>query len=362
MKKIVSIILAACMLAFAAPGAFAADGEAPVGSGTLNVLAYNVSGLPLIGDFQGTVVTGTFQRARLIGGLLNSVDVDFIGVEEDFTAHDALAEEMTAYPYRSPNSGGLTAGSGVNVFSSHKIYNVTREKWRFEYGNLSGSTDALSNKGFVYCVMELEPGVYFDVICAHCDAGFDPISVLCRADNFRQMAKFINENLSTKRPLIVMGDLNYKFRRNLPDDLFGNLLEPTGLKDMWTELYNNSLYDFTDEGWQDGPGDDLDRILYRSGDCVTIEPVSKTVPELYGENGERYTDHAPMLGTFSYTVNEYETDLETMTEPEPANKLLLAFKELLYAFVRVFQLVIGLVEIPYLAAQGVYIAANGNMP
>ena len=359
MKRCLSILLA---ILLAVPVAFSAGAE-DAETGELRVMAYNVSGLPLIGDFQGNVVTSTFQRATLIGQLLNGTDVDIIGVEEDFTALARLAAEMTNYPFSAPISGWLTSGSGVNTYSAHRIFNVKREKWRLEFGNLSGSTDALASKGFVYCLMELAPGVYIDIIVCHCDAGFDPLSVSCRADNFRQMAEFINKNLDTSRALIVMGDLNYKFRRRLNDDLRGNLLEPTGLKDMWTELFNNGIYDTDDPEWKDGPGDDLDRILYRSGDRVTLEPISKTVPELLGENGERYTDHNPMLGLFRYTVVEREEDPGDLVEPEPANTALLVLREIMMSFVRVFQLIFGLLtELPYLVGQGVWLAFNGNMP
>ena len=96
MKKVLCLILSVLMIIPFSFISSAQDGK----TGTLKMLAYNVSGIPLVGDFQGSVFTTTNDRAAKIGALLNSTDVDFIGVEEDFNGHKYLAAEMTDYPYR----------------------------------------------------------------------------------------------------------------------------------------------------------------------------------------------------------------------------------------------------------------------
>ena len=359
MKKIVCVILS-FLMAFSLVTVSSASQSK---QGTLKMLAYNVSGIPLVGDFQGTVFTTTNDRAAKIGKLLNETDVDFIGVEEDFNGHKYLAAEMESYPYRSPDSGGVAQGQGLNIFSCHKLYNLDRVKWNTEFGYLSGSTDALSNKGFIYSLMELEEGVYVNVITLHCDAGYEPLSVYARRDNFRQLAEYINDNLNDGRALIVLGDFNFKFKRNLEDDIVTNLLEPTGLKDVWAEVYNNGITDFSDPGFNhEVEGDDLDRVLYRSGDYMTLEPVSKTVPPLTGENGEQYTDHNPMLTEFAYRLSGSEQVPQQLVEPEKENEALLNIKEIGWAGIRLVQLMIGLTEIPYLIAQGIELLINGKMP
>ena len=359
MKKLLSILLCILLVLPLSSFAFASNEN----GGTLKMLAYNVSGIPLVGDFQGSVFTLTNDRAKKIGTLLNGTDADFISVEEDFNAHKYLAEKMSNFPFRSFTSGGLAQGQGLNVFSTHRLYNIDRVKWKFEYGTLSGSADALSNKGFMYSLMELEPGVYVDVITVHCDAGYEPLSVAARRTNFRQLASYINENLGDGRALIVQGDFNFKFKRQLKDDLVSNLLEPTGLKDVWAELENGGKTDITDPEFNfSDAGDNLDRILYRSGTYMTLEPVSKTAPELKGENGEQYTDHDPMLTEFRYTVTGSEPIPEKLEEPVEENGALLTLKEVLWTFVRLFQAVLGLAELPYLIGQGVELLFNGKMP
>ena len=359
MKKLLSILLCILLVLPLSSFAFASNEN----GGTLKMLAYNVSGIPLVGDFQGSVFTLTNDRAKKIGALLNGTDADFISVEEDFNAHKHLAAEMSNFPFRSFTSGGLAQGQGLNVFSTHRLYNIERVKWKLEYGTLSGSSDALSNKGFMYSLMELEPGVYVDVITVHCDAGYEPLSVAARRTNFRQLASYINENFSDGRALIVQGDFNFKFKRQLKDDLVSNLLEPTGLKDVWAELENGGKTDISDPEFNfSAAGDDLDRILYRSGTYMTLEPVSKTAPELKGENGEQYTDHDPMLTEFRYTLTGSEPIPEKLEEPVEKNGALLTFKEVLWTFVRLFQAVLGLAELPYLIGQGVELLFNGKMP
>ncbi len=364
MKRLLSLILAALL---ALPFGFAAGAEdadaAPARTGTLKFIAYNVSGIPLVGGFQGSSFTTTKERAQTLGKLLNGTDVDFIGTEEDFNGAPYLAAEMTNYPFRSYTSGGLAQGQGLNVYSKYKIYNVERVKWRLEYGTVSGSMDAVSNKGFIYALVEFAEGVYINVINVHMDAGYDALSVLARADNFKQLAAYINENLNDGRPLIVQGDFNFKFKRELKDDMYNNLLVPTGTKDVWAELSNHGIYDTSDPEFnKTAPGDDLDRIIYRSGDYMTITPIAKTVPPLTGENGERYTDHNPMLTEFEYTITGSEPTPENLTEPVEENPVLLTLKEIVWAFVRLIQMVLGLVELPYLAYQGIDILVNGKAP
>ena len=94
-----------------------------------------------------------------------------------------------------------------------------------------------------------------------------------------------------------------------------------------------------------------------------IETLTRsTVPPLTGKNGERYTDHDPMLTEFTYTVNAIEPKPQTLTIPTPENEALLALKEVLWTLVRVVQAVLGLVELPYLIGQGVELLINGKMP
>lgn len=357
MKKILCVFLSVLLLV-----PFCVSAQAEQTSGTLKMLAYNVSGIPLVGNFQGSVFTLTNDRAAKIGALLNGTDADFISVEEDFNAHRYLDAEMNAFPYRSFTSGGLALGQGLNIFSRRGIYNVRRIKWLEHFGTVSGSADALANKGFLYCLAEIADGVYIHVITVHCDAGYEPLSVRARAAQFRQLALFINEELDDGRAIIVQGDFNFKFKREKKDDLVGNLLKPTGLIDVWAELAGSAL-DTADPAFaRDAEGDELDRVLYRSGRDVTLTPLSRTEPPLTGENGETYTDHDPMLVEFAYTVGEPVEAPLLLVEPLPEDPVRLVLREILWTVARIFQAVFGIIELPYLIYQGVDLLVNGKLP
>lgn len=359
MKKLVSVLLCV-LLVFGGVSLTASADDGSASSGTLKFLSYNVSGLPVVGDFQGSVTTSTTERATKIGKLLNSREEDFIGVQEDFDAHAYLAKEMTSYPYQTYSDGTMTLGSGLNMFSGHKLYNIERVRWEKEYGVLSGSADNLSNKGFVFGTMELAEGVYIDVIVLHTDAGYDPLSVVARADNFRQLAKYVN-SINDGRAIVLLGDFNFRYNRDLADDMYNNLIVPTGLKDVWNELYNGGNYNYNHgSGWNPTTvGESFDRVLYKSGDNVTLEPQAISYPSILGANGERYTDHSPTEGTLSYTVTGKETvtagEFTSPVAPDPVEMFGAEFVSVIYRLLQIFT---SLYELVYLAGQGIAILQN----
>ncbi|HRT82264.1 MAG TPA: endonuclease/exonuclease/phosphatase family protein, partial [Oscillospiraceae bacterium] len=269
MKKIVSMALALILLS---PLSLAAA-PSHVQEMQLNVLSYNVSGIPVLGDYQGTQreLRGK-DRAAKIGELINEHSgCDIIGVQEAFTHYDRLSENLSHYPYFTNYSGRVPHGDGLGIFSKFPIYNVKHTKWDLSYGVLSGSSDKLAQKGFLYSLVELAPGVYIDFYVLHADAGKDSKSVEARADNFRQLAEAI-QNTPGNRAVIALGDYNFEFQRNFEDDLYTNLIEATGLKDAWIELHNGGRYNY-DDGFEWNPSvfDSLDRVLYKSGEGVKIE-------------------------------------------------------------------------------------------
>ena len=63
-------------------------------NGKLNIMTYNVSGIPVLGDNQGTQREFKGKdRMRKIGEVLcRESNCDIIGAEEDFNNHQALAD------------------------------------------------------------------------------------------------------------------------------------------------------------------------------------------------------------------------------------------------------------------------------
>lgn len=104
-------------------------------SGTFNVLTFNVAGLPEI--LNGNDVPGdkTENTAR-IGQLFTKYDISLIHVQEDFNYHATLYAN-DKHPYRTPTSGGVPFGSGLNSLSNYPYTDFKRIKWNtcstFEY-------------------------------------------------------------------------------------------------------------------------------------------------------------------------------------------------------------------------------------
>lgn len=286
---------------------------------TLKLLSYNVSGLPVVGTFQGTAFSGGNRKSAAIGTFLNKLDCDIIGVQEDFNYHKGLAEQMTAFPYQTLTSGGVPAGDGLNLFAKRPIYNVSRSAWNNCYGVISGSADRLAQKGFVYTVAEIAEGVYIDLYVVHADAGVDFKSVRARADNFRQLAEHIQAR-TQDRAIVALGDFNFRYARNLEDDIYQNLIVPTGLQDMWVELHNGGNYEYGDgSDWNPKAADSVDRILYKSGGGVEFTPQDFDFLVLTDESGKTHTDHTAMSGTLAYTLNNPPANAEPLRTEEPTD-------------------------------------------
>jgi len=104
-------------------------------SGTFNVLTFNVAGLPPL--FNGNEIPGdkTTNTAR-IGQLFTQYNQSIINVQEDFNFHATLYAN-DKHPYRTPTSGGVPFGSGLNTLSNYPYSTFERVKWgtcsTFEY-------------------------------------------------------------------------------------------------------------------------------------------------------------------------------------------------------------------------------------
>jgi hypothetical protein len=96
-------------------------------AGSFNVLTFNVAGLPAI--LNGNDVPGdkTANTAR-IGQLFTQHDMDLIHVQEDFNYHATLYAN-DKHPYRTPTSGGVPVGSGLNSLSNFPYTDFERVKW-----------------------------------------------------------------------------------------------------------------------------------------------------------------------------------------------------------------------------------------
>lgn len=293
------------------------------------MLTYNVAGLPL--EFSSS---DPEENSPQISPLLN--DFDLVAVQEDFGFHEALTSEIT-HPYRSEKDAGFGPGAfelfdnpeeildperlgdGLNRFSRSPFEDFERITWNGCFGLINNGSDCLAPKGFSFARHELAPGGAVDVYNLHADAGGAEEDLATRRANLRQLADFITER-SQERAVLVLGDTNSRYTRS--GDILPELLGETGLSDVWVELARDGLapapgtaaLQDCDPEPATGGCEVVDKIFYRSGGDVRLEPTAYSVPpDFVDAQGEELSDHLPIAAELDVTV-----------VPEPGTGLLFA--------------------------------------
>ncbi|WP_432663066.1 NPCBM/NEW2 domain-containing protein [Wukongibacter baidiensis] len=324
-KKMLAFMMSITLLVglFSSTGSVVfAQGSSETSTGNFSVLSYNVAGLKIPKPSE--------SRFDLISPLLN--DYDIVGVQENFAYDGQLTEDVTL-PYRNIHLGEDGNGNGLNIFSNYRVH-TTRSKtwfWRSHQG-----ADKLTQKGFSFSEVEVEPGVLIHVYNLHGDAGQDDGSNVTRAKNLRELAEHVKLH-SSNRAVIVTGDTNaYYFRGS---DELEKSLKLAGLKDPMIELIRGGVYPTPLEDWkatqeamsardtilEEVIKDDyesVDKIFYKSGGGVTLEAIDYKIAfekfSYINDSGvrTRMSDHSPTVVNFNYTIdrNKY---------PEP-NKVYLS--------------------------------------
>jgi hypothetical protein len=249
------------------------EGLLPPTEGVLDVLTYNVAGLP-----QGVSGSDPERNIPLIGPLLN--EHDLVLVQEDFEYPAELRADVTL-PYQSwPKESDNPVGDGLNRFSRHFFApQLHREQWRSCNGLFDSASDCLSEKGLSMAPLVLGPGVGIDVYNLHMDAGGDENDFAARSDNVDQLLEAM-EARSGENPILIAGDTNLGFGRDVDNEgLLDSLLERGGLRDACFELDC------------DEPGR-IDRVFVRDGAGMALSFDSWSVDERYVDGeGEPLSDH-----------------------------------------------------------------------
>ena len=302
-KAIIALVLAMIVALSFATMTVGAEYEAK----TLKILSYNVAGLPIDLDVH--------LKQAAIGKYINNNDYDIVAVQEDFTYHSYLDEQIKTYPYKTNHTGSIPWGDGLNIYSKTTIYNEERQPWDKLSGVVDGGNDELTPKGFIYSVIELEDGVYLDFYVIHADAYGDAGSVAARTDNFRQLAEHINAR-KTDRPVIVVGDFNAFLHTKRDGDDTGltpYMINGAGMKDAWVECHNGGDYDdfsyYTDKygfGYNATCGvfDSIERAMYKNGGGVELEITKLTYDVVEYDGYTELSDHPALNLEFTYTKTD----------------------------------------------------------
>ncbi|MFE7603521.1 sphingomyelin phosphodiesterase [Streptomyces sp. NPDC057494] len=314
-----SLALAAATLATAAPAASAASATA-ADAPRLKVLTYNTF------LFSKTLYPnwGQDHRAKAIPAAPFFQGQDVVVLQETFdnSSSDALKANAAAqYPYQTPVVGrsksgwDATGGSyssttpedgGVTVLSKWPIV----RKEQYVYKDACGS-DWYSNKGFAYTVLNVN-GSLVHVVGTHaqstdpgCSAGE---AAQMRSRQFKTIDAFLDaKNIPANEQVIVAGDMNVD--SHTPE--YGTMLADAGLVGADARTghpysFDTELNSIASDRYPDDPREDLDYVLYRSGNARPAGWTNHVVQEqsapwTVSSWGKQYTysnlsDHYPVTG------------------------------------------------------------------
>ena len=318
---------------------------------TLNVISFNVDGLP-IPSFLSSTKRPAREATRLLARQVNAAGCDVLCAQEDFNYHGVLSRELDM-PYRTVTSGPAVVGDGLNVFSKYPIYNVRRVAWDTAYGVFDCGSDELTPKGILVCAVDLGDGAFVDVYTLHADAWEDDDSMLAKAAQFDQLARLIDEYSGTDRAVLLTGDFNTNYSTfregyragHYNVDLCQKLLDnfvANGFRDAWIEANTGGNYDFTYAEMKEKYGcdyprtwDTLDHIYYRDGAGVTLTLEDAQYDDMDCDAVTwqgHLSDHAALCATFTVAIDKAlakAPDTLEKEQPRPLRHLFDAVRSVL---------------------------------
>jgi endonuclease/exonuclease/phosphatase family metal-dependent hydrolase len=263
--------------------------------GSFSTLTYNVAGLP-----QGfsSAVGDRAAATALISCYVKSFD--FVNVQEDFNYHATLYDSCDDHPFRSPTSGGMAFGSGLNSLSRFPYMDWDRVKWKACNG-----VDCLTPKGFTLARTRLAEGVYIDIYNLHAQAQTEEADLDARRKNLLQLLGYIEYN-SAGNAIIVMGDTNARYTR--AGDYIWEFLRH-GFSDAWISQVRNDAVPATGtpalvcDPPVTSPGCEVvDKVLVRDNGFVGLKALDYRIAEdAVDANGIDLSDHRAIAVNWRYS-------------------------------------------------------------
>lgn len=244
--------------------------------GELDVLTYNVAGLP-----QGISSSNPEVNIPQISPLLDAYGL--VLVQEDFWYHEQLVADVTL-PYQSVPWSDMPSfediGDGLNRFGLHPFADHERVAWYACHGQVDCASDCLATKGWSFARHTLAEGVELDVYNLHMEAGSCAEDVEIRSQAAQDLVDAIAAR-SADRAVVVAGDFN--LRADDPEDVepLQTIIEGAGLTDACEAV---------------ACGDErIDKVMIRDGVDLDLEVLQWWVPEEFVDGaGEPLSDHLPV--------------------------------------------------------------------
>jgi hypothetical protein len=275
-------------------GAAVFGSPAQASSGSFSTLSYNVAGIPF--EYSGANAT---LHTPIISCYIKPFSI--VNVQEDFNWHADLYNDCDNHLYRTPTTGGIGIGDGINTLSNFPFDDLDRVTWTNR-----ADADALTPKGFSMVRVRLQEGVYVDVYNLHAQAGTSSADLADSSSDVEQMLGYIESN-SAGNAIMVIGDSNTRYTR--------------AGQNMWEFLHHG----FTDAWIQDIRSGDVplignpllcgavetasptcevtDKVLFRNNGFLTLQP-SQYVDrqDAVDGSGVQLSDHHPIEVDWRFTT------------------------------------------------------------
>lgn len=264
----------------------------PSPTGGLNVLTYNVHGLP-------ATIAGDDPAGRMpqINPLLAGYDI--VGLQEAWVDefYDALVagtDRTTEVRFDLPLTDDRVYGAGLAVLADYTEVVEARVQRHYTQcnGTLDAASDCLASKGFQLVRLHLADwaGVSFevDVWNTHFEAGGGDADIAARQSHVDDLTAAMIEH-SAGRAMIFTADQNLSPWDDPEDEApYAQILE-VGLRDVCAVL-------------ECGDPNHIDKVMYRDGNEVRLEPTAWDVPDaFYDANGEQLSDHPAISAAFAWS-------------------------------------------------------------
>jgi hypothetical protein len=189
-------------------------GNVIAGELELNIVNYNIKGLPLPWLKHSPRYKHIGKSLATHFRIENSVP-DIIGLQEAFHRKTALVGDQLKYPQRitGPKGKGLRISAGLETMTSMNVIGINQIVFQ-----RCASWDCLSRKGVLHTRLAHKDLPFnIDVYNTHlqADPSSDPITPIRITQNIRteqalKMMQFVQETHDPKNLLIMIGDFNFK--------------------------------------------------------------------------------------------------------------------------------------------------------
>jgi hypothetical protein len=302
MRKFLAGTVAALLASLGLSIVSTTSAQAAAAEGTFDALTYNIAGLP---EFLSSAATDREASTRTIGERISSYDI--VNVQEDFNYHAHLYA-TNSHPYRTPTSGGVPFGSGLNTLSSFAYDEADFERVKWNACDF-GSGDCLAPKGFTFKRVRLAEGAYIDVYNLHTDAGSEPGDIAARTANLNQVTAFMQSH-SAGNAVVVMGDTNTRYTRG---DNISEFVAANQLVDAWVQLARGGVEPAKgsptlgcDAANVTNDCEVVDKVMFRGSKFINLSATSYNNDHAkFREDGTglALSDHFPIAVKFAWSTN-----------------------------------------------------------